>query len=98
MLHGPRARNLQEVVERQCRRREILREHRTKQDKPIHWPIITVEREFGDCGEALGRILAEKTGFTFGDGELVHAVADESGAKKGSRSRAGPHRWARGGA
>jgi cytidylate kinase len=78
----PRARSIQQVVERECLRWEILREHRTKHEKPIHWPIITIEREFGARGEALGRILAERTGFTFWDGELVHAVADESGANE----------------
>ena len=78
----PRARSIQQVVARQCRRWEILREHRAKQDKPIHWPIITIEREFGARGEALSRILAERTGFTFWDGELVHAIAEESGANE----------------
>ncbi len=78
----PRARSIQQVVERQCRRWEILRDNRTKHEKPVHWPIITIEREFGARGEALGRILAERTGFTFWDGELVHAVADESGANE----------------
>jgi cytidylate kinase len=78
----PRARSIQQVVERQCRRGEILREHHIKKEKPIHWPIITVEREFGARGEALGVILAERTGFTFWDGELVHTVAGESGANE----------------
>ncbi len=78
----PRASSIQQVVERQCRRWEILREHRAKEEKPAHWPVITIEREFGARGEALGRVLAERSGFTFWDGELVHAVAEESGANE----------------
>ena len=77
-----RASSIQQVVERQCRRWEILREHRAEREKPAHWPIITIEREFGAQGEALGRILAERAGFTFWDGELVHAIAEESGANE----------------
>jgi len=77
-----RASSIQQVVERQCRRWGILQEHRAKQETPVHWPLITIEREFGARGEALGRILAEATGFTFWDGELVHAVAEESGANE----------------
>jgi len=76
----PRASSIQQVIERQCRRWAILHEHRAKQESPVHWPIITIEREFGARGEALGRILAEAAGFTFWDGELVHTVAEESGA------------------
>ncbi len=78
----PRASSIQQVVERQCRRWEILREHRAKEEKPAHWPVITIEREFGARGEALGRVLAERSGFTFWDGELVHAVAEQSGANE----------------
>jgi Cytidylate kinase-like family len=77
----PRA-SFQQMVERQCRRWEILRDHRAKEEKPAHWPLITIEREFGARGEALGRVVAEKSGFTFWDGELVHAVAEESGASE----------------
>ena len=76
----PRARSIQEVIERQFRRWEILRDHRAREEKPRHWPVVTIEREFGARGEALGRILAERTGFTLWDGELVHAIAEESGA------------------
>jgi cytidylate kinase len=76
------ARTIQQVVESQFRRWEVLREHRAKEEKPLHWQVITIEREFGARGEALGRILAETAGFTLWDGELVHAVAEESGANE----------------
>ncbi len=76
------ARSIQQVVESQCRRWEVLNEHRAKEEKPLHWPIITIEREFGARGEALGRVLAERAEFTLWDGELVHAVAEESGANE----------------
>ncbi len=79
---GPRASSIQQVIERQCRRWEILHEHRAKQERPVPWPVVTIEREFGARGEALGRSLADQTGFTFWDGELVHAVAEESGANE----------------
>jgi cytidylate kinase len=76
------ARSIQQVVESQFRRREVLTEHRAKTEKALHWPVITIEREFGARGEALGRVLAERADFTLWDGELVHAVAEESGANE----------------
>lgn len=78
----PRASNLLRVVDRQCRRWEFLRQQRARVSTPIHWPVITVSREFGAQGEAVGRIVAERAGFAFWDGELVHAVGEASGASE----------------
>lgn len=78
-----RASSINQVLERQFRRWEMARERRAKQDQAahaIHWPVITISREFGARGEALGRLVAEQSGFALWDGELVHAVAQESGA------------------
>jgi cytidylate kinase len=78
----PRANNILQMVERQFRRFELLEEHRAKEKAETHWPVVTVGREFGARGEALGRVVAERLGFTFWDGELVHRVAEESGANE----------------
>jgi cytidylate kinase len=78
----PRASNILQVVERQFRRWELLRDHRARKKTETHWPVVTVAREFGARGEALGSIVAERMGFTFWDGELVHRVAEESGANE----------------
>jgi cytidylate kinase len=76
-----RAGNILRVIERQFRRSEMLRDRRAKEAAPaLHWPVVTIAREFGARGEALGRLIAERSGFAFWDGELVHAVAEESGA------------------
>jgi cytidylate kinase len=69
-----------QVIERQCRRWELLRSQREAAPAPLPWPIITISREFGARGEALGRLIAERTGFSFWDDELVHTVAEETGA------------------
>ena len=42
-------------------------------------PCITISRQFGALGGALGQALAEELGFTCWDQELVHAVARRSG-------------------
>lgn len=78
----PRASNLLRVVDRQCRRWEFLRQQRARVPTPVHWPVITVSREFGARGEAVGRVLAEQSGFSFWDGELVHAVGEATGASE----------------
>ena len=78
----PRATSLLQIVDRQVRRWEFLREERRASAKRVHWPIITIAREFGARGEALGRTLAEGIDFSFWDQELVHAMAEESGANE----------------
>lgn len=79
---GSRATSILQVIERQCRRWELQTSQPQAARAPLHWPIITVSREFGARGEALGRLLAEATGFSFWDDELVHAIAEESGANE----------------
>jgi hypothetical protein len=74
--------NILQVVDRECRRWDLLSERRRRVEPPLHWPIVTIAREFGARGEAMGRIVAERAGFSFWDGELVHAVAEESGANE----------------
>ena len=79
----PESTSLLQVVERQCRRWELLREERARAAATdTHWPIVTISREFGSLGEALGRALAEEIGFSFWDRELVQAIAEESGANE----------------
>lgn len=45
-------------------------------------PIITVSREFGARGAALGRLMGEKMGFKVWDKELLLAIADELGSSE----------------
>ncbi len=46
---------------------------------PRFWPAITISREYAARGAALAAVLAERTGFTVWDKELVHAIAEEIG-------------------
>lgn len=41
--------------------------------------VITVSREYGSGGRRIGRLVAEKLGVSFYDGELLSLVAKESG-------------------
>lgn len=41
--------------------------------------VITVSREYGSGGRRIGRLVAEKLGVNFYDGELLSLVAKESG-------------------
>lgn len=88
----PRAGSVLQIVEREFRRWELLHEHRAAKPSAIHWPVITIAREFGAQGEALGRILSERTGFALWDGELVHRVAEESGANEAVLKSLDEHR------
>ena len=89
----PRASNLLQVVERQCRRWELLRHHRVTEPTPVHWPVITISREFGARCEALGRIVATvvmSAGIGF-VALLTGALAQRFlyGASEGAASEAG---------
>lgn len=44
--------------------------------------IITISREFGSLGAKVGQRVAERLGFSFWDQEIVHAVAQETGASE----------------
>ena len=44
------------------------------------WPVITISRQFGSRGAALGKRIAELSGFSFWDRELVQRIAGRSGA------------------
>lgn len=41
--------------------------------------IITISREFGSGGRSIGRLVAERMGYSFYDKELVNQVAERSG-------------------
>ncbi len=41
------------------------------------WPVVTISRESGSLGLALGRRVAARLGFAFWDQEIVAAVADK---------------------
>ncbi|MBQ3838105.1 MAG: cytidylate kinase-like family protein [Treponema sp.] len=41
--------------------------------------IITISREYGSAGSAIGKIVAEKLGWKYYDKQLIDLAADESG-------------------
>ena len=41
--------------------------------------VITISREFGSGGRTIGKMVAERLGYQFYDGELVNEVAKRSG-------------------
>lgn len=53
--------------------------------------IITISRECGSGGRAIGRKLAEKLGYAFYDKELIDRVAKESGLAKEFIEEQGEH-------
>lgn len=46
-------------------------------DKPTY--VISISREYGSGGRAIGKILAEKLGYKYYDTELIKLVMQESG-------------------
>lgn len=48
----------------------------------VMYPIITISREFGSGGHAIGKKVAEQLGIPFYDSEIVDQVAKRSGYNK----------------
>lgn len=44
--------------------------------------IVTISREFGSGGRTIGKLVAEKLGFRFYDGELIDKVVKSSGLSR----------------
>jgi cytidylate kinase len=74
--HRHHPRNVEFIVEQQVRRWQ-LRPERTSAEGGHYWPVVTISREFGSLGLALGQRVAERLGFSFWDHEIVSAVASQ---------------------
>ena len=68
--HHPRP--MDGIVEAQVRRWQLQPSRTTA----AFWPVVTLSRESGSLGLALGRRVAARLGFAFWDQEIVGAVAD----------------------
>jgi hypothetical protein len=80
----PSPRDTQKLVEEHVRRWQL--ESKAKQARrekaPAPWPLVAVSREFGALGAAMGRVAADKLGFSFWDQEIVHAIVEHTGAQE----------------
>jgi cytidylate kinase len=74
--HRHHPRNVEFIVEQQVRRWQ-LRPDKTASEGGHYWPVVTISREFGSLGLALGQRVAERLGFSFWDHEIVSAVAQQ---------------------
>ena len=74
----------QKLVEEQVRKWQLDSKASDGREKkpPAPWPLITLSREFGTLGAAMGQLVAEKLGFRFWDQEIVHAIAEQTGAQE----------------
>ncbi len=81
-MRSPRSVN--ELVEQQVLRWQAERKERAAERKQAEHPppIITISREAGSRGTDLGRAVADKLGFRFWDQELVHQIAEQTGASE----------------
>jgi hypothetical protein len=70
--HRHQPRTVNGIVEHQVRRWQF----QPPDNEVTHWPVVTVSRESGSLGLALGRRVAERLGFTFWDQEIVTTVAE----------------------
>ena len=82
MFKGPAPRDAQKLVEEQLRKWEQRKKEHAGKGVSEPWPLITVSREFAALGAAIGEQAARKLGFSFWDQEIVHAIAEETGASQ----------------
>ncbi|MBN1827777.1 MAG: cytidylate kinase-like family protein [Deltaproteobacteria bacterium] len=69
----PTSRSKELLIEEQIRKWQLANERRRKSEPR---PTITISREMGSRGTALGRKIAETLGFDFFDREIIQAVAE----------------------
>ena len=81
MFKEPLPKNVQALVEEQVSKWKA-QESETDKKPSKPQPLITVSREFGSLGAALGQLAAKTLGFSFWDQELVHAIAEQTGAQE----------------
>lgn len=79
MASHPTPRTLEQMVEEQVRRWRLAQNKRHESEPPPRpAPVITLSREFGSLGAAVGRAAAEELGFELWDQEIVHAIAERA--------------------
>lgn len=71
-------RSPQQIIDEQVRMWSHQQRQARLMSEEFH-PVITISRSFGGQGNALGRMLADMTGYDVWDRDLVHAVAEASG-------------------
>jgi cytidylate kinase len=59
--------------------------------EPAPGPIITVSRERGAGGAFVGRLVAQRLGFSFWDRDLLHRIAQEIGADEAALAAVDEH-------
>jgi hypothetical protein len=71
---------IESIVERQVRRWEKEKRRRSQSaESSTIWPSVTISREYGAQGLAIGRSVAQTLGFGFWDQEIVNAVSEKTG-------------------
>ncbi len=73
--HLPHPRDVGGIVEAQVRRWALNKQNRPRETLLEEWPVMTISRECGTRGTALGRRVAERLGFSCWDSEIVTEIA-----------------------
>jgi cytidylate kinase len=80
------SRSVEQLVNQQVLRwleqQRVQYQHEQVQSREVQRPMLCISREFGALGGEIGRIVAEKLGFSFYAQELVHEVAKEAHVRK----------------
>ncbi len=71
-----RKRSIEQIVEEQVQRWEMLRPEETKEKERI--PLITVSREPGSGGSLIAKGIAEMLGLDFFHGEVIQEMAESA--------------------
>jgi cytidylate kinase len=74
------ARTIDSMVDEQVRRWHLREEERRREELAKPKPLVVLSREFGTQGAEIGQAVAEELGFELWDQELVHEIAEKSGA------------------
>ena len=85
-------RNLNSIVEHEIRKWIHEKSRKRREAVQKLQPVITISRQFGSQGALIGREVANRLGFTFWDQELVHEIAQQTGAPEAMFQSIDEHR------
>lgn len=78
----PATKHAQAMVEEQVRKWMMAKDASVGEGPQVHWPIITVSREFGTLGATIAQKAGERLGFSFWDQAILDVIARETGVQQ----------------
>jgi cytidylate kinase len=85
-------RSLNSIVEHEIRKWKLEKSKKKREDVQKIQPVITISRQCGSQGALIGKEVAKQLDYSFWDQELVHEIAQQTGAPEAMFQSIDEHR------